>query len=100
RPNRRGNYDSIASGYSHGQGQLHPTNFSISTHNQPAVQQLLDSPEMQNVARFLDHMLLAPSDAYFPKIHRLLANLTHIFLSMEELRLKHNSLMPLCSLIS
>lgn len=55
--NRRGDYGTIASGYSHGQGQLHPTNFSISADNEPLVQELLQSPEMQRVARFIDRTL-------------------------------------------
>ncbi|KAF9060753.1 hypothetical protein BDP27DRAFT_1429696 [Rhodocollybia butyracea] len=52
--NRRGTYDTIASGYSHGQGQIHPTNFSISAHNQPIVEEILQSREVQQVTRFVD----------------------------------------------
>ncbi|KAF9061994.1 hypothetical protein BDP27DRAFT_308608 [Rhodocollybia butyracea] len=84
--NRRGTYDTIASGYSHGQGQIHPTNFSISAHNQPIVEEILQSREMQRVARFVDHGL----QSYFPKVHRLLTNLTRILQNTPSLQLKHN----------
>ncbi|KAF9039581.1 hypothetical protein BDP27DRAFT_1244790 [Rhodocollybia butyracea] len=86
RSNRRGTYDTIASGYSHGQGQIHPTNFSISAHNQPIVEEILQSREVQQVARFVDQGL----QSYFPKVHRLLTNLTRILQNTPGLQLKHN----------
>ncbi|KAJ3913716.1 hypothetical protein F5877DRAFT_51850 [Lentinula edodes] len=83
-PPRRGDYDSLSVGYSHGQGQLHPMNFAVSKHNHPILQALLESPEINRVARFMDHNL----ELYFPKVHRLLTNLTEVLLGIEGLRLK------------
>ncbi|KAJ3871351.1 hypothetical protein F5051DRAFT_446310 [Lentinula edodes] len=53
-PPRRGEYDPLSVGYSHGQGQLHPMNFAVSKHNCPILQGLLESPEIIRVARFMD----------------------------------------------
>ncbi|KAJ3898153.1 hypothetical protein F5879DRAFT_812994 [Lentinula edodes] len=82
-PPRRGEYDSLSVGYSHGQGQLHPMNFAVSKHNRPILQGLLESPEIIRVARFMDRNL----ELYFPKVHRLLTNLTEILLGIEGLHL-------------
>lgn len=53
-PPRRGIYDSLSVGYSHGQGQLHPMNFAVSKQNAPILQALLGAPEMERIARFID----------------------------------------------
>ncbi|KAJ3897249.1 hypothetical protein F5879DRAFT_996333 [Lentinula edodes] len=55
---RRGDYDSLSVGYSHGQDQLHPMNFAVSKHNHPILQALLGSPEINRVACFMDQILL------------------------------------------
>ncbi|KAJ3934381.1 MAG: hypothetical protein NXY57DRAFT_890251 [Lentinula lateritia] len=83
-PPRRGIYDSLPIGYSHGQGQLHPMNFAISKQNAPILQALTDAPEVERIARFIDHGV----EVYFPKIHRLLTNLTEVLMGMGELHLK------------
>lgn len=78
-------------------------NFAASKRNTPILQALMDAPEVNHIARFIDrqsnilillvdftHGLVGIDgvEVYFPKIHCLLTNLMEILLSMEGLHLK------------
>ncbi|KAL0568064.1 hypothetical protein V5O48_013925 [Marasmius crinis-equi] len=71
RAHRRGVYLTISLGISFGGGQLHPGNFDQSTHNLPLLNELRADESMQQVARYMDHLMAS----YFPRLHALYTNI-------------------------
>ncbi|KAJ3725391.1 hypothetical protein C8R42DRAFT_540155, partial [Lentinula raphanica] len=54
-----------------GGGKLCPSNYANTPHNARLIQQVLDDPSVQRVARFVDNGLAM----FFPALHRFLSNL-------------------------
>lgn len=51
---RRGKYGTFGGGVSFGNGRTEPGGFKMSAHNAAVFQKVLESPEMQRVARYCD----------------------------------------------
>ncbi|KAJ3729772.1 hypothetical protein C8R42DRAFT_175478 [Lentinula raphanica] len=68
---RRGEYATLPAGCGFGGGKLRPSNYANSPHNAELVQQALDDPAVQRVARYVDCGLAA----FLPGLHRFLSNL-------------------------
>ncbi|KAK1223601.1 hypothetical protein PQX77_013530 [Marasmius sp. AFHP31] len=73
RCHRRGTYATISLGISFGGGQTQPGNFDHHPHNNPLLNELRADASMQQLARYMDHLMLC----YFPRLHTLYANILH-----------------------
>ncbi|KAJ3830523.1 hypothetical protein F5880DRAFT_1468265 [Lentinula raphanica] len=66
---RRGDYATLPAGCGFGGGKLCPSNYANTSHNARLVQQVLDDPAIQRIARFVDNGLAM----FFPALHRFLS---------------------------
>ncbi|KAK1236161.1 hypothetical protein PQX77_000592 [Marasmius sp. AFHP31] len=73
RSHRRGTYATISLGISFGGGQTQPGNFDQSPHNVSLLNELRMDTSVQQVARYMDHLM----SSYFPRLHALYSNILH-----------------------
>ncbi|KAE9401323.1 hypothetical protein BT96DRAFT_818081 [Gymnopus androsaceus JB14] len=82
KPNRRGSYVTLPAGCGFGGGRTCPGSYANTAHNAPLVQAILDRPDVQRVARYVD----AGLQAYFPKLHSFYSSLLeHILADSPEI---------------